>query len=66
MATGDIAKYNWMYNSNYEYWTNTPYTDSSSNVWYVNFSGVLGSDSVNGNFGYGVVRPVITLSKSEL
>ena len=33
--TGDFAKYNWMYNNNYWYWTNTPYTDSSSNVWSV-------------------------------
>ena len=67
VATGDIAKYNWMYNNNYWYWTNTPYTDSSSNVWSVTYDGLLGSNSVNNyNFFNGVVRPVITISKSVI
>ena len=66
VATGDIAKYNWMYNNNYWYWTNTPYTDSSSLVWSVyDFYGGLGSDSVYGSYN-GVVRPVITISKSVI
>ena len=62
VATGDVAKYDWIYNNNYWYWTNTPYTDSSSYVWRVSGSGALGNYGVNG--GYGVVRPVITISKS--
>ena len=67
VATGDIAKYNWMYNNNYWYWTNTPYTDSSSKVWGVNVYGELGSSSVNySSFNDGVVRPVITISKSVI
>ena len=64
--TGDFAKYNWMYNNNYWYWTNTPYTDSSSNVWRVSGNGVLGSDSVYDGDYSGVVRPVITISKSNI
>ena len=63
--TGDFAKYNWIYNNNYWYWTNTPYTDSSSYVWRVSGDGVLGSVSVN-FFSSGVVRPVITISKSNI
>ena len=55
----------WVYNSNYWYWTSTQYNDSSSRVWYVNHDGELGSNSVN--YGsYGIVRPVITISKSVI
>ena len=64
VATGDIAKYNWMYNNNYWYWTNTPYTDSYSGVWVVRDSGGLDDYGV-GNSDY-VVRPVITISKSVI
>ena len=70
VATGDFAKYNWMYNNNYWYWTNTQYNDSSSDVWGVDISGALGSNSVYNSYGYGngsgVVRPVITISKSVI
>lgn len=69
VATGDISKYNWMYNNNYWYWTNTPYTDSSSRVWYVGSAGELESDSVHNGFGsrgFGVVRPVVVLYKSAI
>ena len=66
VATADIAKYNWMYNNNYWYWTNTPYTDSSSSVWNVFSNGALGSSSVYSHNGNGVVRPVITISKSNI
>ena len=52
----------WVYNSNYRYWTSTRYNDSSSDVWSVDYTGVLGSDSVS-NFGIGcnngVVRPAM-------
>jgi len=65
VATGDFAKYNWMYNNNYWYWTNTPETDSPSGVWGVNDDGVLGLHSVYSEYR-GVVRPVITISKSAL
>ena len=55
----------WVYNSNYWYWTMSPYTDSASRVWGVN-DDVRLDDSDVGNYGGGVVRPVIVLSKSEI
>ena len=54
----------WVYNSNYWYWTMSQYQDSSSNVWDVGYIGDLGSTSVGSSSG--VVRPVITISKSNL
>ena len=55
----------WMYNNNYWYWTSTQYNGSSSDVWYVSNDGGLGSDSVYSSYNsYGIVRPVITISKS--
>ena len=56
----------WVYNSNYWYWTSTPYTDSSSYVWDMNSNGALSSHSVNYSSTFGVVRPVIVLPKSAL
>ena len=64
IETKDFAKYEWMYNSNYKYWTMTLSSDSSYNVNSVDFDGsfdarpILYSDSV--------VRPVIVLDKSVL
>ena len=52
----------WVYNSNYWYWTMSPYTDSASDVWGVSSDGRLRDFSV-GDYG-DVVRPVIVLSKS--
>ena len=52
----------WVYNSNYWYWTMSPYSDSSSDVWNVDESGGIGYHGGSG----GAVRPVIVLSKSEL
>ncbi len=54
----------WVYNSNYWYWTSSPYSDSSSYVWDVVGSVGLVGISVSSN--RGAVRPVIVLSKSEL
>ncbi len=54
----------WVYNSNYWYWTMSPYTDSASRVWYVDYDGGLGDYGVS--VDGGVVRPVIVLSKSEI
>ena len=54
----------WVYNSNYWYWTSSQHPSSSSTVWGVNSRGldiVAVSSSEN-----GVVRPVITISKSAL
>ena len=65
VATGDVAKYNWMYNNNYGYWTMSPDNDSASNVWSVDFDGSLYLDSVHLR-SYTVVRPVITISKSNI
>ena len=60
-----ISQYDWMHNNNYWYWLGTPYTDSSSDVWCVYSNGVLGPYSVSNFYGYiGIVRPVITISKS--
>ena len=67
-----IPQYDWLYDNNYWYWTMTPYEDSLYNVWYVNSSGSLSSansivNSGNGGDGHGgMVRPVITISKSVL
>ena len=61
-----VPKYDWMYDNNYWYWLGTPYTDSSSYVWGVYDLGGLESASVGSGYGSlsGVVRPVITISKS--
>ena len=69
VKTDDVPT--WVYNSNYWYWTSTRYNDSSSNVWFVSGIGELVPLSVdihynNGYTGYGVVRAVITISKSAL
>ena len=49
----------------YGYWTITPHADDSDNAWDVYFGGGLGNITV-GTTGYNGVRPVITLSKSEI
>ena len=59
---------NWVYNSNYWYWTMSPNNDSTMDVWYVDRDGVLSSKGVgryDGSYAI-VVRPVITISKSAL
>ena len=72
MATWNVSTWqvntdytpSWVYNNNYWYWTMSQYNDSSSDVWRVSDNGVLGSNHVNGS--HGVVRPVITISKSNI
>ena len=64
-GTRYVPQYDWIYNSNYRYWTMSQYQDSASGVWVVGIDGGLGSYDVSGNYGF-VVRPVITLSKSNL
>ena len=54
----------WVYNSNYWYWTMSQYQDSASDVWRVGNDGYLNYLGVD--YNYIVVRPVITLSKSNL
>jgi prepilin-type N-terminal cleavage/methylation domain-containing protein len=58
----------WVYNSNYWYWTSTQYNDSSSIVWFVSDNGSLGNSGVSNlvTGGDSVVRPVITISKSNI
>ena len=61
----------WVYNSNYYYWTMSQYGDSASDVWYVYDDGHVCADNVchEGGYVYGyryVVRPVVTLLKSAL
>jgi len=54
-----------VYNSNYYYWTMSPYQDEAVRVWRVSGDGsVRACDFYNDYFG--VVRPVITLLKSAL
>ena len=54
----------WLYNENYYYWTMSPWDDSASNVWGVGTDGSLHNNDVSN--GINVVRPVITISKSNL
>ena len=62
-GTRYVPQYDWQYNNSYWYWTNTPYNDSPSSVWNVDGSGGLNGNRVSVN---GVVRPVITISKSNI
>ena len=55
---------NWVYNSNYWYWTMSPNNDSASIVWHVLTGGGLSGNYVSGSSN--VVRPVITISKSSI
>jgi len=54
----------WVYNSNYWYWTSSQHPSSASGVWSVFSDGSLSNDGVS-NDGI-VVRPVITISKSNI
>ena len=54
----------WVYSNNYSYWTISPSDDSAVRVWNVSGDGSLGNDLVYDSIG--VVRPVITISKSAL
>ena len=62
----------WVYSNNYWYWTMSQYNDSSYDVWIVMSNGVLGGNGAghsgggDGGDDYGVVRPVITISKSSI
>ena len=55
---------NWVYNSNYFYWTMSQYEDSASSVWGVGFDGNVYTYIVC-NY-YLMVRPVVTILKSAL
>ena len=48
------------------YWTSTPYSASSSQAWYVSSKGQLDQRDVDGINTDTGVRPVITVSKSQL
>ena len=56
---------NWVYNSNYRYWTMSPFQDAALSVWDVYGNGIV---STHGVYSYNdnVVRPVVTLLKSAL
>ena len=49
----------------YAYWTSTPDASDSDFAWYVTYDGDLSSSFVDDDYYYGV-RPVITVSKSNL
>jgi len=58
----------WLYNSQYMYWTMSQYSDSTSSMWIVDWSGNIYYYDVD-NCVYifaSVVRPVITLSKTNI
>ena len=58
---------NWLYNSNYSYWTMSIVQDDYTRVWIVYNSGDMGSMSIYNYDSYNnVVRPVIVLKKSAL
>ena len=55
---------NWVYSSDYWYWTMSPYNDSSSSVWRMNSDGNLSDYLVDTDTG--AVRPVINVYKSKI
>ena len=55
----------WVYNINYIYWTMSSYQDEANRVWYVRDLGSVGAVRFY-NYYNGVVRPVVTFSKSAL
>ncbi len=56
----------WLYENNvYGYWTSTPHASNSNRAWLVNYHGNLNFNFVDFDDSYGV-RPVITVSKSQL
>ena len=55
----------WVYNSNYYYWTMSPYQDEARRVWAIRNGGLVDANRVWNSYG-GVVRPVVTFSKSAL
>ena len=59
-----VAKYGWLYNDYYWYWTMSPDNDFTSDVWGVNFNGYLTTGNVSDY--NGVVRPVINLKKAAI
>ena len=48
------------------YWTSTPTASNSDRAWLVNYDGSLGGSGVGNDHLYYGVRPVITISKSNL
>ena len=56
-----VLKYNWLYSSNYAYYTLS--SNDDTNVWSVSSDGILHLNSLTNS---GLVRPVITIDKSLL
>ena len=54
----------WLWDSNYWYWTMSPKDGSSSNVWFVGSGGRLNNNGVSSS--NGAVRPVINVYKSSI
>ena len=58
-----------VYNSNYKYWTMSPWNDSNRYMWYVNDDSSLTMDGTGVEDSYirtRVIRPVINLLKSRI
>ena len=55
---------NWIYNTQYWYWTMSTYNDSTSSVWRVTWNGTLKEEPVWAIAdGYAFIRPVVTFNK---
>lgn len=63
-GTRYVPQYDWLSNSNYDYWTMSPWNDSASYVGAVRKDGDLDNFAVF--YETSAVRPVIVLSKSLL
>ena len=65
LSTWLYGNLNVNYSVPYAYWTSTPYASDSGSAWYVHSGGSL-SDVGIGRVNVIGVRPVITVSKSQL
>ena len=63
--SSDGSTPDWVYNSNYWYWTMSQKGDSPSTLWFIIQNGSLSPSSVYNKYRV-VVRPVVTLLKSSL
>ena len=63
-----VTQYDWLFCSDYSYWTMSPYQDSLSYIWVVSAAAKMENDGYGGGPHHyqKVVRPVITIKKSAL
>ena len=56
----------WVYNSNYSYWTMSSIGDFASYIWNVRSNGYLFDKATVYSYNYVVVRPVATIKKTVI